>query len=81
MAAFILFGVFCLLMKSAAFRRAFNNKFYYLFIFSFLVIAASTLQPFDFTLDVSTVWSKVKYVIQEPTGFTFQFTDEFCCWV
>ena len=41
------------------------------------MIAASTLQPFDFTLDISTVWSKVKYVIQEPTGFTFQFTDEF----
>ncbi len=75
--AFIMFGLFCLLMKSASFRRAFNNKYYYLFVFSFLVIAASTLQPFDFTLDISTVWSKVKYVIQEPTGFTFQFTDEF----
>ena len=76
-AAFILFGIFCLLMKSSAFRKAFNNKFYYLFVFSFLVIAASTLQPFDFTLDISTVWSKVKYVIQEPTRFTLQFTDEF----
>lgn len=74
--AFILFGIFCLLMKSASFRRTFNNKFYYLFIFCFLVIAASTLQPFDFTLDVSTVWSKVKYVVQEPTGFTLQLTDE-----
>ena len=75
-AAFIIFGIFCLLMKSASFRRTFNNKFYYLFVFSFMVIAASMLQPFDFSLDVSTVWSKVKYVIQEPTGFTLQLTDE-----
>ena len=33
--AFIMFGLFCLLMKSASFRRAFNNKYYYLFVFSF----------------------------------------------
>jgi len=76
-AAFILFGIFCLLMKSSSFQRTFNNKFYYLFVFSFLVIAASTLQPFDFTLDVGAVWDNVKGVIENPGQLTINFTDEF----
>lgn len=76
-AAFILFGIFCLLMKSASFQRKFNNKFYYLFVFSFLVIAASSLQPFDFTLDVGSVWSNVKGVMENPGQLTLNFTDEF----
>ncbi len=74
--AFIAFGLFCLLMKSASFRKVFNNKFYYLFIVGFLVIAASTLQPFDFTLDVGIVWSKVKTAFIEPQELTWQLTDE-----
>ncbi|MFK7795583.1 MAG: VanZ family protein [Gammaproteobacteria bacterium] len=76
-AAFILFGIFCLLMKSASFQRTFNNKFYYLFVFSFLVIAASSLQPFDFTLDVGAVWDNVKGVMENPGQLTISFTDEF----
>ena len=74
--AFIVFGVFCLLMKSASFRKVFNNKFYYLFIVGFLVIAASTLQPFDFTLDLGIVWSKIKGAFVEPEVLTLQLTDE-----
>ncbi len=75
--AFILFGVFCLLMRASSFQRAFNNKFYFLFVFSFLVIAASSLQPFDFTLDVSAVWDNVKGVMTNPGQLTINFTDEF----
>ena len=75
-AAFILFGMFSLMMKSASFRRAFNNKFYYLFILGFLVIAASSLQPFDFTLDVSTVWSGVKDAFAHSTALSGELTDE-----
>jgi glycopeptide antibiotics resistance protein len=75
--AFTLFGIFCLLMKSSSFRRVFNNKFYYLFVFSFLVIAASSLQPFDFTLDISSVWGNVKDVMADPGQLTINFTDEF----
>ena len=74
--AFILFGIFCLLMKAPSFQRVFNNKFYYLFIFSFLVIAASSLQPFDFTLDLGTVWSNVKEVMESPGQLTLNISDE-----
>jgi VanZ family protein len=75
--AFIVFAIFCLLMKSSSFQRTFNNKFYYLFVFSFLVIAASSLQPFDFTLDVSSVWGNVRGVMANPGQLTINFTDEF----
>ena len=74
--AFVLFGIFCLLMKSAGFRKVFNNRFYYLFIIGFLVIAASMLQPFDFTLDVGIVWEKIKETLTTPVGLTFNLTDE-----
>ena len=75
--AFIVFGIFCLLMKSSSFQRTFNNKFYFLFVFGFLVIAASSLQPFDFTLDVGSVWDNVKGVMANPGQLTLHFTDEF----
>ena len=75
-AAFVVFGMFCLMMKSESFRRTFNNKFYYLFIIGFLVVAASSLQPFDFTLDVSTVWSGVKDAFMQPITLTYHLTDE-----
>ena len=75
-AAFILFGMFCLMMKSNSFRQAFNNKHYYLFILGFMVVAASSLQPFDFTLDLSTVWSGVKDVLNQSMVLTWRLTDE-----
>jgi len=55
--AFLIFGIFSLFMKSESFRKVFNNQFYFLFVFAFMVIAASSLQPFDFTLDLGLVWS------------------------
>lgn len=74
--AFLLFGIFSLMMKVESFRRAFNNPFYYLFAFAFMVIAASSLQPFDFTLDLSTVWSGVKYAFTQSIGLSSELTDE-----
>ena len=76
-AAFILSGMFALMMKSASFRKTFNNKFYYLFVVSFMVVAASSLQPFDFTLDVSTVWSGVKDAFNHSLVLSSDITDEF----
>ena len=74
--AFVLFGIFCGMMRFAYFQRVFNNKFYYLFIIAFFVIGASSLQPFDFTLDVGIVWSKISAMLNEPIVFTAQLTDE-----
>lgn len=74
--AFVVFGMFCLMMKVESFRKAINNQFYFLFVFAFMVIAASSLQPFDFTLDISAVWSGVKYAFSQPVGLTINLTDE-----
>ena len=75
-AAFIIFGIFHLMMKSASFRKVFNNKFYYLFVVSFMVVAASSLQPFDFTLDLSTVWSGIKDAFNQTGELSANLTDE-----
>lgn len=75
--AFVMFGIFCGLMRFTIFQNVFNNKHYYLFVFAFFVIAASSLQPFDFTLDVGIVWSKVKSLFTDPLVFTSKLTDEF----
>lgn len=75
-AAFIMYGMFLLMMKSQSFRKVFNNKFYYLFVLAFMVIAASSLQPFNFTLDLSTVWSGMKDAFDQGVTFSGRLTDE-----
>lgn len=74
--ALIVFGLFSGMMRFAFFQRIFNNKYYYLFAMAFFVIAASSLQPFDFTLDVGIVWSKVLGMLHAPVELTGQLTDE-----
>lgn len=76
LAGLIMFGFFCLMMRAQAFRKMVNNQFYYLFVLAFLVVAAGSLQPFDFTLDVSTVWSGVKQALTESVTFSSHLTDE-----
>ncbi len=74
--AYVTYSMFVLMMKSPAFRTIFNNRFYYLFILALLVIAASSLQPFDFTLDVGMVWSGIKDAFLHPPGMAATLTDE-----
>ena len=74
--ALLVFGIFCGMMRFSFFQRAFNNKYYYLFVIAFFVVAASSLQPFDFTLDVGIVWSKVLGMLHAPVEFTTRLSDE-----
>ena len=74
--ALIVFGIYSGMMRFAFFQRIFNNKHYYLFVIAFFVIAASSLQPFDFTLDVGIVWSKATGMLHAPVLLTSQLTDE-----
>ena len=75
-AAFMMYGFFRGLLHFSFFQKIFINPYYYLFVFSIFVIAASTLQPFDFSLDVGIVWSQVKGFLQNPIVFTSELTDE-----
>ena len=74
--ALIIYALFYGMMRFTYFQRVFNNKHYYLFVIAFLVIALSSLQPFDFTLDVGIVWSKVAGMIHAPVALTPQLSDE-----
>ncbi len=74
--ALLVFGIYSGMMRFGFFQRAFNNKHYYLFVIAFFVIAASSLQPFDFTLDVGIVWSKVSGMLHAPVEFTTRLSDE-----
>ncbi len=76
LSALIVFSLFCLMMRTKTFRQVINNQYYYLFMLALFIIAAGTLQPFDFTLDVSTVWSGVKEAFAQSTSFSTQLTDE-----
>ena len=53
-----------------------HTKFFFPLLVSWGLVVLSTLQPFDFTLDVGSVWPKVKALIQRPFDFSFVFRDE-----
>jgi len=70
--AFLIFGIFSLFMKSESFRKVFNNQFYFLFVFAFMVIAACSHS----ISHLIWVWSGVKYAFTESVGLTGELTDE-----
>ena len=74
--ALVAFGIFSGLMRFTYFQRVFHNKHYYLFVIALFVVAAGSLQPFDFTLDVGIVWTKVSAMLHSPVLFTAQLSDE-----
>ena len=53
-----------------------NDKQFFLLIIAAGVTAAGSLQPFDFTLDVSAIISNIKHLLNVPLGLTGTLKDE-----
>jgi glycopeptide antibiotics resistance protein len=52
-----------------------SNAFYPLLLLSILIMV-EILQPFDFALDVGTIYSKVKFVLQHPFTINLSLRDD-----
>ena len=57
-------------------KAYFSSQYSFAFIVAGLIVIAGTLQPFDFTLDVGQVGSKVKGLISHPVDLSFILKDE-----
>lgn len=61
---------------SVRFRRFRQDKYFILLLIACAVVAAGALQPFDFTLDISHVGSKVRAILNNPLAHSQTLTDE-----
>lgn len=76
LSAFIVTDLFLKLMNSPRFRPFRRDKYFFLTLMTFLIVAIGALQPFDFTLDVGIVGSKIKSLINNPIDFNPLLKDE-----
>lgn len=74
--AFIVVLMLSELMLSCYFQRYSHTKSFFPLIVSCVIVVLGTLQPFDFTLDVGSVWPNVKALIHNPLDFSLIFRDE-----
>ena len=74
--AFVLVEFFSKSISIARFQQFREDKYFFLVIITSIVVAVSALQPFDFTLDVGSVGSKIKSLIKNPVKFSDVLSDE-----
>jgi len=65
-----------LLLRSKGFSKYRCDKYLALVVMSTSVVIAGALQPFDFSLDVGGVWSKLKAIKETPFSFDPVLRDE-----
>lgn len=76
LSASIVLETFSQLSDSAHFRQFREDRYFMLVLISCLIVAVGALQPFDFTLDVGIVGSKVKSITVTPLEFNRTLGDE-----
>jgi len=74
--AFIFKETYSKFISLPQFQQFRRDKFFFLVLIASIFVAISALQPFDFTLDVGSVWSKVKSLISNPIEFHKILKDE-----
>lgn len=57
-------------------RNSLGDTHFYLALFAASIAALYLLQPFDFSLDVGSVWSKVKSFMNNPVSLSTKLNDE-----
>ena len=68
--------IFPNLVTMLQFGKKAYSKYLFLLIVSLALVSVGSLQPFDFTLDVGFVWSKLKALINNPLHYTPVLRDE-----
>lgn len=76
LAAFTALLIFSEIIASSSFRRYCHAFSFYPLMIACAIVVLGTLQPFDFTLDVGSVWPKVKAFMHDPCDFSLIFRDE-----
>lgn len=57
-------------------RQNIGNTSFSVFVVSAFLAVLYFLQPFDFSLDLGSVWGKVKYFVRNPLNFSTDLKDE-----
>ena len=62
--------------NSSVIQKVSRSGSLYPLLLSFIIVTVGALQPFDFTLDVGNIGSRVLYIFRNPFDFTFLIRDE-----
>lgn len=76
LAAFILVYLFSELISSCYFQKYLHSQALFPLLVSLTLLVFSALQPFDFTLDVGSVWPKIRTLLAHPLDFSLILRDE-----
>ena len=63
-------------ITSHSLQKHIQIKFFFPLLIACLIAAAGSLHPFDFTLDVGSLWSKIKFLANQPINFNAVLSDE-----
>lgn len=74
--ASLIADVYSKLIKISKFKQFISDKYFFLTLMAFILSAIGALQPFDLTLDVGIVGSKIKTLIINPIKFNAMLSDE-----
>lgn len=74
-------ALFCLKLApsffaSSRFQSLREDRHAFLVLTAGGVVAAGSLEPFNFTLDVGIVWSNIKFIFRDPLYFSWVIRDE-----
>lgn len=51
-------------------------RFFFPFLICCIVVTVGALQPFDFSLDIGFLWSRIKFLVDEPINYASVISDE-----
>jgi glycopeptide antibiotics resistance protein len=75
-AGMIFYSLWSVLIHIEAVQKALHEKYLLPVCITAALVFSELLQPFDFTLDVSSVYGKVKAILHNPFSVSFHFRDE-----
>lgn len=74
--AYIFLLGFSKIINLHRFQQYSHNKYFFLVLIVYTIVAVGALQPFDFTLDVGHVGPKIKSLLYNPLNFSYVIRDE-----
>jgi glycopeptide antibiotics resistance protein len=63
-------------IASRSLRNVIQAKYFFPFFVCSIIVIAGSLHPFDFSLDIGSLWSKIKFLVNEPIKYRYVISDE-----
>ena len=76
LAAVVTLDLIAKIITFQSLQKHLQIRCFFPFLICCIVVTVGALQPFDFSLDVGFLWSRLKFLVNEPINFTTVISDE-----